>query len=114
TTNGTRLTVFWCRATSSAMAGPTVTDPGNHAYAVILTFRGCIASGNPWDVMSGGVKAAASVLTTFGTPTTTVPNTLIVQAATRDDDSAAASFSNWGNSSLTSITEVFDGGTTQG
>src|SRR5262249_15979750 len=31
-TTSTRLHVFWARATSSAMAAPTVGDPGDHVY----------------------------------------------------------------------------------
>lgn len=37
---GTRITVFWARATSTAMSTPTVADPGNHVYAPIITYRG--------------------------------------------------------------------------
>jgi hypothetical protein len=36
-TNGTRLTVFWARATSNAMPTPTVADAGDHVYARIVT-----------------------------------------------------------------------------
>src|SRR5690606_17811474 len=77
TTNGTRLTVYWARATSGAMASPVVTDPGDHVYARILTFRGVIETGNPWDVTGGGVKAAASTSVTVTGVTTTVADTLI-------------------------------------
>ena len=111
TTNGTRLTVYWCRATSSSMSSPTVTDPGNHVYGRILTFRGVTTTDNPWDVTAGGTKATASTTTTFGAVTTTVNNTLIVLAASRDNDSAAAAWSTWTNTNLSSLTERSDGGT---
>lgn len=113
-TNGTRITVFWARATSTTMATPRVADPGNHVYARILTYRGVINTGNPWDVTGGGVKAAASTSVTVTSVTTTVPDTLIVQAAARDTDSAAAAFGPETNANLTSITERSDGGTTSG
>jgi MSHA biogenesis protein MshQ len=113
TTNGTRITVFWARATSTAMASPTVADPGNHVYAQILTYRGVFASGNPWDVTGGGVKAAASTSVTVTGVTTTVANTLVVQAVARDNDSAAAAFSAQTNGNLTGIAERSDAGTTQ-
>ena len=113
-TNGTRITVFWCRATSSSMSSPTVADPGNHVYGRILTFRNVVATGNPWDVTAGGTKATASTTTTFGAVTTSVDNTLIVLAASRDNDSAAAAWSGWTNANLSSLTERSDEGTTSG
>ncbi|HBR20149.1 MAG: hypothetical protein A2Y13_09295 [Planctomycetes bacterium GWC2_45_44] len=116
TTNGTRITVYWCRATSSSMASPVVTDPGDHVYGRILTFRGVTANGNPWDVTAGGVKATASTTTTFGTVTTGVANELIVLAASRDNDSTSAAWSSWTNTGTPAIglTERSDGGTTSG
>jgi MSHA biogenesis protein MshQ len=111
---GTRLTVYWARATSAAMPSPTVADPGNHVYAQILTYRGVIASGNPWDVTAGGVKAGTSGTVSVTGVTTTVLNTRVVQAVARDNDSAAAAFSGQASANLTGITERSDAGTTQG
>jgi MSHA biogenesis protein MshQ len=113
-TAGTRITVFWARATSTAMAAPTVQDPGDHVYAQILTYRGVINTGNPWDVTGGGVKAAASTTVTVAGVTTSVPDTLIVQAVARDDDTNVAEFSSETNASLTGIAERSDAGTTSG
>lgn len=114
TTNGTRITVFWARATSTTMATPRVADPGNHVYARILTYRGVIPSGNPWDITGGGVKAAASTSVTVTGVTTTVADTLIVQAVARDNDSGAAAFSAQTNGNLTGIAERSDDGTNSG
>lgn len=111
TTNGTRITVYWCRATSSSMNSPVVTDPGNHVYGRIITFRGCVASGDPWDIVNGGYKSSVSSTTTFGSVTTTTPNTLVVLAASRDNDSASAAWSSWSNTNLAGLTERSDGGT---
>ena len=98
------------------MASPVVTDPGDHVYGRILTFRGVTANGNPWDVTAGGVKATASTTTTFGTVTTGVANELIVLAASRDNDSTSAAWSSWTNTGTPAIglTERSDGGTTSG
>lgn len=112
--NGTRLTVYWARATSAAMAPPAYTNPGNHSYARILTYRGVIATGNPWNVTGGGVKAALSGTVTVTGVVTTVADTLVVQAVARDNDSAAAAFSAQTNANLTGIAERSDGGTTNG
>jgi hypothetical protein len=114
TTAGTQLSVFWCRATSGAMANPVVADPGDHVWAVIVTFRGCVATGNPWDVTAGSVKASASTTTTFPGVTTTLPNCLIVLAASRDNDLAAAAWSAPVNAALSSLTERQDLGTALG
>lgn len=113
-TAGTRLTVFWARATSVAMVGPTITGPADHAYAQIITYRGASNSGNPWDVTGGGVKTPASTSVTVAGVTTTVPNTRIVQAVARDNDNAAAAFSAETNANLTGIAERSDLGTTTG
>lgn len=114
TTAGTRITVFWARATSTSMATPTVADPGDHVYAQIITYRGVINTGDPWDITGGGVKATANTSVTVSGVTTTVPDTLIVQVVARHNDSAAAAFSTQTNANLTSITERSDAGTTQG
>ena len=55
-TTSTFINVYWRRATASESA-PTVPDSGNHTYAVILAFRGCPTSGNPWNVTSGGSES---------------------------------------------------------
>lgn len=112
--NGTRLTVYWARATSGAMANVTVSDPGNHVYARILTYRGVVGTGDPWDVTGGGVKPGSSTSVTVTGVTTTVADTLIVQAVARDNDNAGAAFSNQANPNLTGIAERSDAGTTQG
>ncbi len=112
--NGTRLTVYWARATSSSMPTPTVSDPGNHVYARVLTYRGVFPTGDPWDVTGGGNKSTSSNSLTLTGVTTTVSNTLIVQAAAHDRDNASAHFSGQTNANLTGIVERSDAGTTQG
>ena len=110
----TRLAVFWNRATSSSMASPTVADSGDHQYARIITFKGVIDSGNPYDVVAGSVKAAASTTTTFDAVTTTVDNDLVVLAAAIDRDSATESFSGLVNANLDGVSKAIDYGTTSG
>lgn len=112
--NGTRLTVFWARATSSSMTAPSIATPSNHFYARIVTFRGVLNTGNPIDATAGGTKATASTSVTLSGVTTTVANALVVQAVARHNDSAAAAFSAQTNANLTGITEHLDAGTTNG
>jgi len=112
-TSGTRLTVYWARATSTSMSAPTLSAV-NHLYAQIITYRGVIATGNPWDVTGGGTKTPSSDSVTVTGVTTTVPDTLIVQAVAHDRDDSSAHFSNQSNANITGIVERSDGGTTSG
>ena len=106
------MNVFWARATSTSMSAPTVADSGDHNYAQILTYRGVITTGVPWDVTGGGVKAVASTSVTVTSVTTTVANTLIVQGVARNLNGVGGIFSAEANANLTSITERNDSGTT--
>jgi hypothetical protein len=112
----TRLAVFWKRAASSAEANPRVADSGNHQIAMIITFRGVIASGNPWDVTAGDVAATASTSVLIPGATTTVPNTFVVAIVCNGTDTDIAQTSGWTNANLlpTSLTEQADGGSFAG
>jgi len=114
TTAGTRITVYWCRATSTSMASPVVTDPSDHAMGVILRFSGVQESFNPWNITGGGVKASASTSVAITGVTTTVDNTLIVAGFTHSIDSGGAFASGWTNNTLISLLEQFDNGSTVG
>jgi hypothetical protein len=96
------------------MAAPTVADPGNHVYCRIVTVRGAIASGNPWEVVAGGTKGTASTSVSMAAVTTTIQNTLIVHAVTHNIDNAGAQFSNVANANLSGLSEDADAGTTSG
>lgn len=104
----TRLAVFWCRAVSAAMAPPGVADPGDHACAQMFTFRGCIAAGNPWDVTSGDVAAAAVNAVAIPGDTTTVDNTLVVVAVANGTDifPGAPECSGFANAALVGMTQI--------
>jgi hypothetical protein len=113
-TAATRLTVYWKRATSAAEASPRVADSGNHQIAQIITFRGVIASGNPWDVTAGNVASSPSGSVTIPGTTTTVANTLVVAIVSNRTDTDTAQTSGWANSNLTSLTERVDSGSFAG
>ncbi len=114
---GSRLTVFWKRAASGSEGNATVNvTGGNHIAAQIVTFRGVIMTGNPWDVTAGGVLTVAGTTVTFSSITTTVPNTLIVAIASDGVDSNTAQHSGWTNANLANpnMAEVADINTTTG
>lgn len=113
-TAGTRLAMYWCRATSQTMPSPVVNDPGDHINGCILTFRGCIGSGDPFDITGGGVKGTGSTSFSATGVTTTVDRCLIVVAGTHDVDTANPNFDTWANSNLVSITERVDAGSASG
>jgi hypothetical protein len=115
-TAGTRISVFWARATSASMASPEVSiATGDHGHAVILVYRNVISVGNPWGTNPvGGTKGTASTSVTVTGLTTSINYALVVQAVSRDNDSAAAAFSAQTNGNLSAIAERYDGGTISG
>jgi hypothetical protein len=113
-TAGTKIAVYWCRATSNAMATPTIAASTDHLFAVMVTYRGVIRTGNPWNATAGGVKATASTSATLSAVTTTVADSLIVLGIAGDLDAAGAWVTGITNANLTGITERFDQGTASG
>lgn len=115
-----RLHVWWCRAVQATMdanggvmPNPVVTEPAgaDQALAVICTFRGCTASGNPWDVTAGATgptAAAPSVAVSVPGTTTTVANTLVVAICSSKIVANIAEVDLWANPDLTNLTEQFD------
>ncbi len=110
----TRLTVFWSRATSGAMGAVGVNDSGDHQRAQIITFRGVITTGNPWDVTAGNVASTTATAVSIPGATTTVANTLVVAIVANSTDTTTVQTSGWANASLTGLTERADGNTTAG
>jgi len=115
-TAATRLTVFWSRATSSAMGSVGVNvASGDHQSAQIITFRGVITSGNPWDsTPAGDVAATAATAVSIPGATTTVANTLVVAIVANATDTTTAQTSGWTNADLSSLIEQADGNTSTG
>ena len=115
TVAGSKLQVWWKRAASAAETSVTVPDSGDHQVAAIFTFRGCIPTGNPWNVATTGTKTTASTTATVPSLTTTVPDTLVVAVVGRPDDSASTThFGTLTNANLTGIGAGGEAGTTAG
>lgn len=100
----TRLSIFYRRATASESA-PTVTDPGDHAAAIIHAFRGVDVSGSPADVIATDSEATQDTSLTYPSVTTTQNDCLIVFAASVGWDQATNTFFNddLTNSNLTGL-----------
>src|SRR5437870_9935113 len=116
TTNntGTRLTVFWSRATSTSMGNVGLTGTGmDHQIAQIITFRGVVATGNPWDVTAGDVTPSTTTAVSIPGATTTVPDALVVAIVSNGSDLSAAQVpGSFTNSDLSSVTKRQDNNTT--
>jgi hypothetical protein len=114
TTTPTRLTVRWHRAAgaeSGTITVPLVTD---HQQARLIGIRGCVTSGNPWNVTSGAI-AASSATVNFPALTTTAIDCLIFQAVTTGTDvNSTAMLGVATNAALAAVTEQMDNWTLSG
>jgi hypothetical protein len=91
-TNATKISVFWVRATSGAMAAPTITNPGDHTLAVCASFRGCISTDNPWSTTTGDVAPNDSSVVTIPGHTAVHNEALVVLWATGRIDNSTPQF----------------------
>jgi Putative Ig domain. len=103
----TRLHIFWKRATSNAEPTVPVPDSGDHQIARLFVFRGCINSGNPWDVTAGAVQASASTSVSMPSVTTTVANCLIVLVSSNATDTTVGQQSGAANAGLANLTSLY-------
>lgn len=115
-TTAVALTVFWKRC---AVAGDTTTavvvaDPGDHMSAVLASIRGCVTTGDPWNVTAGDVEAAGSSSVTWPSVTTTVSDCLILNILANAFDSLTAQFSGQSNGALSGLAESADFNTNAG
>jgi hypothetical protein len=104
----TKSVLYWARATSHHMSSVNVADPGNHVVTAIATFRNCIPTGNPWDVIALTVVNPASTSLNIPGDTTTVDDCLIVGSATNATDTNQSQVSGIANADLATVTEIID------
>jgi len=110
----TRLTVFWKRATASEVA-PTVTDPGNHAIGRIIAVRGCVTSGNPWNITATATELVSDTSVSIPGATTTAADCLILAVFTTGTDvTSTVHVTGWANASLANVVERMDNWTASG
>jgi hypothetical protein len=102
----TRLSVFWKRAASAAEAAVAVSDSGTRQTAFIMGFRGCIATGDPYDVTANDTGASSASVSIPGA-TTTVDECLVVAAMSNSQAIAATTVrpATLANASLSTLTE---------
>lgn len=114
TSASTRISAFWCRATSSSMANVVVAAVADHQSGRIITIRNASLQPNPFNIVATGEDDTSDTSLSIATMTTTADNCLILYAATGDVDSAGAQYSGEANSSLTGVAERGDDGTAGG
>lgn len=111
-TNVTSLSVFWKRAIASE-ATPSVPGAANHQTGRVIAIRGCVTSGNPWDI--GAVNSAvASTTFSLALGTTTVANALLVIFAGSGNTLATDQFGAFTDASLANIIKQGIAGTANG
>src|SRR5262245_32339673 len=106
-----RLACSWSRY-NGTQGDPTVGDSGDLQHGVITAWRGCITSGNPWDVTSGGTDANVNTSVTVPGDTTTVADCRVVIGIAIGDD--GPTIGNFTNSDLGSIANTDENGSSTG
>lgn len=110
----TKLSAIWRRAQNGDTA-PTLADAGNHQVGRMIVVRGCVTSGDPWDVFATSTETVADTSVSVPGVTTTVIDCLILAAfSTGQDIASTAGATGWTNLNLTSVTERMDDWTSQG
>jgi len=113
TAGSTKLSIFWKRDGGSESA-PTLTDSGDHTYGVMFAVRGCPTAGDPFCIAGQAWKFTSSTTGTSDKGTSVMDNMLFVAIFAHAIDGAGAQGSSPTNADLTTVTEQFDGSTTDG
>lgn len=108
----THLSAYWCRAAHGAMPAPTCKFMAgtDHIRGRIVTFRGCGATGNPWNVTKCNRDDSDNSDVSFDSVTTTDDECLIVYLYSNGRDSSGAQMTSWTNANLVNLIERFDDG----
>jgi hypothetical protein len=112
-----RLALFWARIPNAwTPAAISVADSGDHNLGAAFVVRGCPRTGSPFDVVNSiSVEETSDTSGVIPGLTTTSDKTLVIDIASRGNDSASAtSYSAWTNASLAHLKEYREGGTTVG
>lgn len=110
-----RLTLFWCRYTTTTPIAPTVAATGDHAHARIGAYRGVPNdAGEPFDVVGTAVLAVPDTAVLMPGITTRLDACRILQYLCNAVDSAASQVSGQANADIAGFVERYDGNTSSG
>jgi hypothetical protein len=113
--SGSKLHVWWKRAASASEASVATGSTTDHLVARLFTFRGCVTTGNPYNVTTTGAKTTSSTTATVPALVTTVNDTLITMVVGRPSDNAFTfNFDVPVNANLTELDEAGEGATSLG
>lgn len=108
------IQVFWRRAVAGDPDPATMVDTINHTSARIIGVRGCVTTGNPWDVTNGGTEAAGLNVTITGNTTTVNDCLIVIFGGTGIDQDSTIEWSLFVNTDLANLTERMDNYNSQG
>lgn len=105
----TKLVSIWRRIQGGDTA-PTVADnAGNHIGCRMIIVRGCVTSGDPWDITATSQENVADTTVSIPGGTTSVNDCLCLAAfATGQDIASTAGATGWANGSLANGAEQMD------
>lgn len=106
------LSVFWIRATTTSTANPQTLASSNHQVGAVAVIRSASTDANPFS----SAVSNSNNSTTFNVPLDAVAHTeaFIFLLAASSTDATANQYGTFANSSLSSVTQVAQGGTTNG
>jgi hypothetical protein len=108
-----RLCIFWKRD-NGAESAPTLVDTGDHTYGFMFAVRGAQDADDPFAFGGNNWKFTTSTTGTSPASQTFCDAVLVVDIFAGSADNASAEGSSLTNASLSSLTEEFDDGTTDG
>ena len=97
--------LYWKRLSASE-TGPTATQGGttNHQCGGIIVIRGCITTGDPWNITNGTIETASDTSVSVPGGTTTIAECLVLAATSDQTDSTSAQGTGTpANADLTSV-----------
>lgn len=110
---GTSMGCYWSRY-NGTQGAPTVGDTGDHTFGYIEAYRGCVATGTPYEALVQGSEETADTSLEVTGSTTLGADRLVIVGAARPNDDFNAHYSAWANGDLANLTERSDRGTQQG
>jgi len=100
--------VYWKRL-AGGDTGPSVAAVASRAHVgVIHVVRGCIATGDPWNVWAEGVSSSSSASISIVGAETTVADCLVMAIVGHSRDVGGAAVSAWANTDLANLAERQD------
>lgn len=111
--NVTSASMFWRRATSDAMASPSITSPNNHQIGFTVVIRGASRDSNPWSINAANSANGTAATVPMGA-NTPVDNCMVCGLFVSSADVDTDQFGGVTNASLRGVTIHQRGRTIQG